>query len=104
VARLGGDEFAVVLENTGTRDARATAERILEGISSGTTIDGRDIRPTLSIGIATSGDGSTPDEVIRGADLAMYGAKRAGGSRVVVFEGDLHDVEASGAAAEADPS
>lgn len=95
VARLGGDEFAVILENTGTHDARATAERILEGISAGTTIDGRDIRPTVSIGIATSDDGSSPEQLIRGADLAMYEAKRAGGRQVVIFQRDLHDVAAS---------
>jgi diguanylate cyclase (GGDEF)-like protein len=89
VARLGGDEFAVILENTGTRHARVIAERILAAISSGTTIDGHDIRPTVSIGMATSAGGSSPEEVIRGADLAMYEAKRAGGSRVVVFEDDL---------------
>lgn len=96
VARLGGDEFAVILESTGTSDARATAERIREGISAGTTVDGRDIHPTVSIGTATSTDGSTPEEIIRGADLAMYEAKRAGGNRVVVFEGDLRDVSTSG--------
>jgi diguanylate cyclase (GGDEF)-like protein len=104
VARLGGDEFAVILEDTGTADARATAERILEGISSGTTIDGRDIRPTMSIGIATSDGCSTPEEVIRGADLAMYEAKRAGGSRVEVFEGDLHDATSGGVASGVDRS
>jgi diguanylate cyclase (GGDEF)-like protein len=98
VARLGGDEFAVILENTGTLDARATAERILEGVSAGTTVDGRDIHPTVSIGAATSTDGSSPEEIMRGADAAMYEAKRAGGNRVVVFDGDQRDVSTSGGA------
>jgi diguanylate cyclase (GGDEF)-like protein len=100
VARLGGDEFAVILESTGTRDARATAERILKGISAGTTVDGRDIRPTVSIGAATSTDGSSPEEIMRGADVAMYDAKRAGGNQVVISEGDRRGSTTSSSASE----
>ncbi len=100
VARLGGDEFAVILESTGTRDARVTAERILKGISAGTTVDGRDIRPTVSIGAATSTDGSSPEEIMRGADVAMYDAKRAGGNQVVISEGDRRGSTTSSSASE----
>jgi diguanylate cyclase (GGDEF)-like protein len=82
VSRLGGDEFAVLL----TRDAdegsaTAVAGRVLDRCREPFDLEGERVTIGASVGIAL-----TPDDVpvdvttlMRGADAAMYRAKRSGG-------------------------
>jgi diguanylate cyclase (GGDEF)-like protein len=80
VGRLGGDEFVVLTEgSTQTGVADAVAERILATLVPPFEISGSDIplSITASIGIAT-GDRTTPEELLRDADIALYRAKAAG--------------------------
>jgi diguanylate cyclase (GGDEF)-like protein/PAS domain S-box-containing protein len=88
VARLGGDEFAVLLDGTGSRpDAILAAERILAAFAEPFAIGARELFVSASIGIALSGDGvARPEDLLRDADTAMYGAKSAGKARLLVFE------------------
>jgi diguanylate cyclase (GGDEF)-like protein len=78
VARLGGDEFAILL----TRDpsgaaATQVAERICERLRQPFQIDGTVVRIGGSVGIALYPDDATNyDALMRGADAAMYEAKR----------------------------
>ncbi|MEV0720017.1 GGDEF domain-containing protein [Asanoa sp. NPDC050611] len=75
VARLGGDEFSVLLPHASRADAVETAHRILGALRVHVRIHGRTVRPSASIGIATSG--TRPFEaLLRDADAAMYEAKR----------------------------
>jgi diguanylate cyclase (GGDEF)-like protein/PAS domain S-box-containing protein len=92
VARLGGDEFTVLLENiAGVGDAVRVAQRIAEQSLTLYTIGDRQVTVTASIGLALSGpDGSTPDDLIRNADTAMYEAKRRGRSRYEVYTPRMH--------------
>ncbi len=89
VARLGGDEFAVLLhalETTAT--ARDAARRVLEAVERPLRVAGHELRPRASIGIAfLPKHGSSPDELLKAADLALYEAKRerTEGHRVVAF-------------------
>jgi diguanylate cyclase (GGDEF)-like protein len=87
IARLGGDEFAVLLEGVRTEDeAVGVAERVLQQISWPATIEGRSIRPSVSLGIAMgSPDYESPDDILRDADIAMYVAKSKGVGRVELF-------------------
>ena len=80
VARMGGDESAVVLPNTNSAQARATAARILTAIQQqSVVVNGRSIPTCASIGIAIFPEaGATVDEVLSQADLAMYRAKATG--------------------------
>ncbi len=81
VARLGGDEFAVVTAVTtdAAVQAKALADRLVEALSSGFAVDGRELRIGCSIGIARfPADGSDGDEVLKAADLALYRAKQSG--------------------------
>jgi diguanylate cyclase (GGDEF)-like protein len=89
VARLGGDEFAILLENArGSRQAATLSKRVLAELRSPFEIDGRKVRVSSSIGIAT---GSDPGEdLLRNADLAMYRAKAAGKDRFEVFLPEMH--------------
>ena len=81
VARLGGDEFAVLL----TRDpdetvATAVAARIHRLLIEPYVADGRTVMIGASIGIALfPGDARDVATLMRGADAAMYQAKRHGG-------------------------
>jgi len=92
VARLGGDEF-VVLATKVTDEAAVTtlAERLQTTIGKPFSIVGTEISTSVSIGITFSRFGySTPDEVLRDADIAMYRAKAQGKARHALFDIELH--------------
>ncbi|MEM9514788.1 MAG: GGDEF domain-containing protein [Actinomycetota bacterium] len=78
VGRWGGDEFVILLP--GLQDAsavRASAERIAGRLSASPVVG--DVTVTASIGAALyPRHGATLDDLIRGADVAMYGAKSTG--------------------------
>jgi diguanylate cyclase (GGDEF)-like protein/PAS domain S-box-containing protein len=91
-ARLGGDEFAVLLEDA--PDVRAVvevAERILDALHAPVVVEGREVYARASIGIATrQGPTTTPEELLRNADLAMYTAKANGKGCIETFEPGMH--------------
>jgi diguanylate cyclase (GGDEF)-like protein len=91
-ARLGGDEFAVLLEDApDTRAVVEVAERILDALHSPIVVDGREVYARASIGIATRrGPTTTPEELLRNADLAMYTAKANGKGCIEMFEPAMH--------------
>jgi diguanylate cyclase (GGDEF)-like protein len=93
VARLGGDEF-VVLQALG-QDREAVdrlARDILSAISQPLRIDGNEIIPTTSIGIALAPDDGTDGEaLLKNADLALYRAKEAGRGTFAFFEESLNE-------------
>lgn len=81
VARTGGDEFVVLLAQRPPRTVlEASAERALESLQQPIDFSGTELRVTASLGIALYPEhGATLDALMRHADHAMYGAKRAGG-------------------------
>lgn len=87
-ARLGGDELAILLVDVSADDARRTCERILERVRAlGRELPGT--RLGVSVGVAWfASPPSSPDEVLRRADEAMYEAKRSGKNRIVVTIAD----------------
>ncbi len=89
VARLGGDEFTVLLEDIAdVRYAIAVAERIESSLGEPFEVEGQEASVTASIGIAVStGRESSPDDLVRDSDNAMYLAKRKGRARHEVFRG-----------------
>ena len=92
VARLGGDEFAVVSENaTDATSALVLAERLRAVIAELFEVADIALEPQASIGIAVAPHhGTTRDELLRCADIAMYAAKRSGAPRVYARELDDH--------------
>lgn len=91
-ARLGGDEFGIVLEETaGVEGATVFAERVLAAIAAPLTISGAQIHPRASIGITFGRTGQTSGELLRNADVAMYQAKRTGGSGYEVYDPHMHE-------------
>ncbi|MDQ3690502.1 MAG: EAL domain-containing protein [Chloroflexota bacterium] len=91
-ARLGGDEFAVLLEDATTEAPQIVAARLLEAFEQPFTLHGKQVHVRASIGIATDTSGtSTPEDLLRNADLAMYMAKQRGKGRYELYEQRMHE-------------
>jgi diguanylate cyclase (GGDEF)-like protein len=91
VARLGGDEFAILLRGVRDHaDAVVVAERIARSLDNPLGIGGTDVRVGASVGIAFGVAGTTADDLLRQADVAMYAAKHSGKRRHVIFEESMH--------------
>jgi diguanylate cyclase (GGDEF)-like protein len=89
LARYGGEEFIVVLPETPSDGAKVVADKILAVIRHRPFVEdeGAGVPLTVSIGVAAfPEDGSTADELVRAADLAMYRAKEAGRDRVEIAQ------------------
>ncbi len=88
IARLGGDEFAVVqteLKQPG--DAADLAQKMRELLKAPYELGGHCIVLDVSVGIACApGDGTDPDQLLKNADLALYGAKTDGRGTYRFFE------------------
>jgi len=82
VARVGGDEFVVLLENTSNKDKLSQmAESLVKSLSIPFFINNQAVEMGCSIGIATyPQDGTTTDDLLAAADIAMYKAKDKGRS------------------------
>lgn len=92
LCRLGGDEFAMLLDATSDpSDAMRVARSILEAVAEPFSVESREMRISMSVGIALS----TPtharsEEVLKDAETAMRRAKSLGGSRCEVFDEAMH--------------
>lgn len=85
VARYGGDEFVILMPDTDEDAARLVADRVVKGIrgQAHALADGAEGHVSCSVGMAVHPtDGRTAATLLKAADAAMYGVKRAGGSRV----------------------
>jgi diguanylate cyclase (GGDEF)-like protein len=89
-ARIGGDELAVILPATDQAEAEAVTSRILERLRQPVVIDGREVLPQASAGIALWEQGQDTDSLLRNADAAMYSAKQEHSSSYEVYDQDLH--------------
>ena len=89
VARIGGDEFVVILSSLPESGiAKRIASAMIERIAKPIEIDDVATRVSSSIGISFyPQDGTTPEELIRAADKAMYRIKR-GGKNAFGFTGE----------------
>lgn len=83
---LGGDEFAFLLENVAEPTAAfEVAERIRAAVAEPLPVASPVVDVPLSIGLAVAQTSDTLDMIVRGADIAMYTAKRGGSARVPLF-------------------
>lgn len=101
VYRYGGEEFSIVFTGKYANDARPYLEELRESIASSPFIINRvsrrkddektmprkskSVTVTISIGIAdSSGEVSSPWDVLKLSDKALYRAKQLGRNRVIV--------------------
>ena len=85
VGRYGGEEFLMVLPGCELSQGLALAERIRDAIGGECFLAGdAEIRLTCSLGAACAIPPAIPlaDDLVRGADGALYRAKREGRNRV----------------------
>lgn len=79
IACFGADNFGLVCENLTTPAAVAErAERVLVAIRKPFALISGEVLITASIGVALSGPGVTPEELLRDAHLALHRAKQQG--------------------------
>ena len=91
VARAGGDEFAVLLDDIpGEDEALRFGQRVVAELNRGFPSDAGVISSSASVGVVTiPAHGSTVDELLANADLALSTAKAAGRARVEMFRTDM---------------
>jgi diguanylate cyclase (GGDEF)-like protein/PAS domain S-box-containing protein len=92
LARLGGDEFAVLLDGVADpSQVLRVARTIQAAVAEPCSVDSREVRASVSIGIALSAAShERPEHALKDADTAMRRAKALGGSRSEVFDHALH--------------
>jgi diguanylate cyclase (GGDEF)-like protein/PAS domain S-box-containing protein len=92
VGRLGGDEFKVVIPSfVNTKKLGELGNDIISQLSHPYMIDGITLTIGCSIGIAVAPQhGSTAEELIRNADLALYAAKADGRGVHRFYEREMH--------------
>jgi diguanylate cyclase (GGDEF)-like protein len=92
VARYGGDEFVLLLTAVhGESDLAAIGERVRSVLTEPLLAGDAGLPLTSSIGGALCSTAAyDPEQLVDEADRAMYRAKRDGGGRLVLFDGDLH--------------
>jgi diguanylate cyclase (GGDEF)-like protein/PAS domain S-box-containing protein len=84
-ARLSGDEFAVVTE-VGAVQAYALATRLLTMMAEPIVLPGVTVRLSASVGLSDLAGGTSGDDVLRRADLALRRAKQLGRGRVEWYD------------------
>ena len=90
LARFGGDEFVILCAPAGTEAGESLIERIQEAFQSPYVIKGQTLNVTASVGLAVAPDnGSTADELMRHADIALYEAKSQGRDRAIYFNAKM---------------
>lgn len=97
LARLGGDEFIVLLPEVDTLDdVHRISRRLLARTGTPFRINDRDIHLGMSVGISMyPADGTTVEELLNRADVAMYHSKRDGRNRYRLFDTDTDTAPAS---------
>lgn len=81
--RIGGDEFAIVTPKN---------MRNIKGLSREIVMCGSDphhSQVSVSVGLAPFGEGDSPAGALRGSDIALQEAKRAGKNRAAVLDDEM---------------
>lgn len=95
IARLSGDEFifiAVPSKAEHIEDSSYIAKRILEALNKTLNIAHRELMISASLGLSIyPQDGTTVEELLRHADLAMYRAKALGGNQFQFYANELQE-------------
>lgn len=88
LARLGGDEFAIIQMGAGRREqCEQLARRVVHVLSKPFHILGHTVSLSASIGIVRAPEhGTTADELMKRADIALYDVKSSGCNGFNLFQ------------------
>jgi diguanylate cyclase (GGDEF)-like protein len=89
VCRYGGDEFVIILPSTGLQGAQAVAEKIrawVEKLDIALKENDRNLKVTISGGVAVFTGEKEREELITAADKMLYKAKNGGGNKICSVE------------------
>jgi diguanylate cyclase (GGDEF)-like protein len=88
ISRVGGDEFSIIQTDiVNATDAERLARRISEAITAPFDLHGHLVMVDTSIGIALApADGTDVNDLLKNADMALYGAKADGRGVYRFFE------------------
>jgi predicted signal transduction protein with EAL and GGDEF domain len=89
---LGGDEFTIILPSAGSeQDVAGVAQKILESLAQPFHIDQNEAYVSGSIGIAIfPHDADSAEDLLKGADSAMYRAKSKGKNNYQFYTADMN--------------
>ena len=92
LARLSGDEFAIIIERISEAiDVEPTVDRIIKALSQPYELVNQSVTTSVSVGIAVYPEhGTTPSQLLKHADIAMYQAKRSGKKHYRFFHSDMN--------------
>lgn len=93
IARLGGDEFLIIAEEIdGPQAAAGMAQKILYVFNAPVEVQTQEFSVTVSIGISLyPAAGQDGEELLKCADVAMYGSKKGGGNRFQFYTPDMNE-------------
>jgi len=87
-ARYGGEEFGIICRGSDSAQGMIVGERIRKAVEAWQFVfEGKRIPVTISVGLACLPDPGIKDasELIRAADVALYGSKNSGRNRVSLY-------------------
>lgn len=93
VARIGGDEFMLLVRSRDEgRSAQDLAQRIVAAMTVPFMIESWSLPTSASVGIALfPHHGSTEQDLLKTADIALYEAKRGGRNTARLFEPEMRE-------------
>jgi len=93
VARLGGDEFCFLVHDVDiVTKASSIGENIVHAMKTPFLVQGHELHVTASIGISHCPEhGSSPDQLLKHADVALYRAKARGKNQFCLFAVGMSD-------------
>jgi diguanylate cyclase (GGDEF)-like protein len=86
LGRVGGEEFAVILPNTGSDEAMAVADRLLDKVMDYRNPDYPELSVTVSIGVTQVKPDDDLDKLMKRADQALYQSKENGRNRATLMQ------------------
>lgn len=93
VGRMGGDEFVVLLGPDSPLLPKELGDRLANAFNEPAAIHGLSLPVAASIGVSSGTPRDDLDDLLREADTASYEAKNRGGSRFVVANAAIVDLQ-----------